>query len=505
MNTSTTMNSKLKKTIACFAIAILLSGSVLIIKAEIIKVPSDFPTIAQAIGNSNAGDTIILSPGTYNEKNIEINIPLTISSEWIVTGDEGFIDSTIIDPTDAILFSIISDDVEISGLKIMNGDHTLDINARVTVKYNHFDNNIDPVSMETGGGGYVGYNLIENNGDDGIDLDIGISGNYTGSDILIEHNTILNSNDDGIEIRLFTTPNQNIHYDIRHNVITGSNNAGIQLISYDVYTGKVFNLHHNIIRNCKTGLGCMDGSNSSEDLSGALKMDEKVYFYNNTILENQMGATGGNSVIAINNIIAGNTIGGFKRFGENSAIANNLLYNNKDNDLIEINNSVEQYDNIFAEDPLLDELTLRPGINSPCIDAGLDKFTLDGISVIEISSDEYTGSAPDIGAMESNGETTSLSVNYVSDIDHIRNYPNPFQRTTKIAIILSQSCYVKVDIYDMTGRNIYTLDEGHKDKGMHTIEWSARDENGHKLPGGLYIARISTGNTVSNIKMLLLH
>jgi hypothetical protein len=200
MKTPTTIVSELMKKITCFAIAILLTGSVLSLKAEIINVPSDFQTIALAVQNSKAGDTIILSPGTYNEKNIEINNPVTISSEWIITGDEALIDQTIINPTDAILFSVNSDDVEISGLNIMNGDHTLDINARVTVKYNHFDNNIDPVSMETGGGGYVGYNIIENSGDDGIDLDIGISGSYTGSDILIEHNRIVNSADDGIEI-----------------------------------------------------------------------------------------------------------------------------------------------------------------------------------------------------------------------------------------------------------------------------------------------------------------
>jgi hypothetical protein len=470
------------------------------IKAEIIKVPSDFQTIAQAVANAQSGDTIILSPGTYYEKNIGINKPLTISSEWKLNGDEAIIESTIIDSENAILFSVISNDVEISGLKIINGDHSLDINASVSIKHNHMVNNVDPVSMEAGGGGYVGFNLIENNRDDGIDLDI----NQNGSDIIVEYNTIVNSDDDGIEIRLFTTPNQNIHYDIRYNTITGSRNAGIQLISYDVYTGKVFNMHHNIIRNCKTALGCMEGSNTSEDLSGASKMDEKVYFYNNTILENQMGATGGNNVIAINNIIAGNTIGGFKRFGENSAIANNLFHDNKDNNLIEINDSVEQYDNIFEVDPMLDEITLRPGINSPCIDAGLDKFFLDGISVIEITPEEYSDSAPDIGALESNGENTTVSVNNVSDNYHIRNYPNPFKQSTNISINLLQTDYLKVNIYDMTGRNICRLEAGLKEKGMHTIEWTARDTNGYKLPGGIYIAQIQTNTIISNTKMLLL-
>ena len=81
-----------------------------------------------------------------------------------------------------------------------------------------------------------------------------------------------------------------------------------------------------------------------------------------------MGATGGNSMIAINNIIADNTSGGFKRFGANSLIAKNLFFNNNSNDLMEINGSADQYDNILAMDPLLDETTFIPGTNSPCID-----------------------------------------------------------------------------------------------------------------------------------------
>ncbi|MCK4919463.1 MAG: DUF1565 domain-containing protein, partial [Bacteroidales bacterium] len=243
------------KTITCLLIAILLSSFGHNIEAQIKKVPSDFPTIAQAIAGAQSGDTIILSPGTYSEKGMTINKPLTISSEWILTGDEAKIESTVIDALGGKLFTINSDEVEVSGLKIINGDHTLDIHANVSVKYNLMINNLDAVSMESGGGGYVGYNLFENNGDEGIDLDI----NENGSDIIIEYNTIDDSNDDGIEIRLFTAPNQNIHYEIRNNIIIGSKRAAIQIISYDVYTGKVFNIHHNVFQNCMTGLGCMEG------------------------------------------------------------------------------------------------------------------------------------------------------------------------------------------------------------------------------------------------------
>ena len=183
MKKSTTTIPDFMKTITCLVIAIVVSGSGHNTKAQIIKVPSDFQTIAQAVENAQAGDTIMLSPGIYDENSMTIDKPLTISSEWILTGDKTKIETTTIDAAGTILFTVNSDDVEISGLTIINGDHTLDIHARVSVKYNLMFNNLDAVSMEGEGGGYVGYNLFDDNGDEGIDLDI----NQNGSDIIIEY------------------------------------------------------------------------------------------------------------------------------------------------------------------------------------------------------------------------------------------------------------------------------------------------------------------------------
>jgi len=367
---------------------------------RILKVPAEFSTIAAAVANSNEGDWIIIFPGTYVENEIEINKGITISSEWKLSGDESKIDQTIVNAEDKRLFIISARGVEISGLKIINGDHTLDISANVTVMHNHFINNLDGMSFESGGGGYVAYNTAENDRDDALDLDIVSDDNNFGSDILVENNVFINCADDGIEIRLFKPQNQNINYTIRYNQIIGSNNAGIQLISYDKFTGKVFNIHHNIFINCKTGLGCMEGAKTREDLSGASKMDEQVYFYNNTIIGNKIGATGGNNIIAFNNLVAGNSLGGFKLFGANSVIINNLFFQNGGNDFIEIDQTVVKKGNIFSTDPLLDENTFYPTENSPCVDAGIAAFEDDGIQLPKISLDNISGKAPDIGAIE---------------------------------------------------------------------------------------------------------
>ena len=382
----------------------------------ILKVPSEFPSIIKAVENCEDGDWIILAPGTYNEKEIEINKAITISSEWKLTGKESRINETIIDSDDKKLFIISADGVEISGLKIINGNHTLDILANVSVMHNYFINNLDAISFEEGSGGYVGYNFAENDRDDAIDIDLVVDGNKIKGEVLIEHNTIMNCNDDGIEIRLFEQPNQNIKYTIRENSIIGSNNAGIQLISYDKYTGKEFFIHHNIFRGCKTALGCMEGARTREDLSGASKMEEQVCFYNNTIIGNEMGATGGHNIIAFNNIVEGNTLGGFKRFGGSSVILNNLFYQNGVDNFIDLNDAVIKNGNIF-DDPLIDKNTLNLAVNSLCIDSGKDKYKLNEIVLFEITPEYIIGSAPDIGAIEydANNKSASLKKQLIVD------------------------------------------------------------------------------------------
>ncbi len=386
-------------------------------KNRILKVPADFPTIAVAVAHANDSDWVIISPGTYLENEIEINKSVTISSEWKINGDESEIDKTIIDAGDKILFTINANGTEISGLKIINGDHTLNVEAKVTIMHNHFINNLDGMSFESGGGGYVGYNTAENDRDDALDLDIVSDSENAGSDILIEHNVFINSDDDGIEIRLFEPHNQNVHYTIRDNHIIGSNNAGIQLISYDEFTGKVFDIHHNIFENCKTGLGCMEGAQTREDLSGATKMDETVYFYNNTVTGCKIGATGGNKIIAFNNLIIYNSLGGFKKFGPNSVIRNNLFYQNGGNDLVEINSGVIQVENIFTTDPKVNENTLSPMENSPLIDAGVQTFDVAGAENPNVPVEYISGKTPDIGAIEKGQPVQRTSGNSILQVD----------------------------------------------------------------------------------------
>ncbi len=71
-------------------------------------------------------------------------------------------------------------------------------------------------------------------------------------------------------------------------------------------------------------------------------------------------------------------LGGFKRFGKESVIINNLFYQNGATDFIEIDPNVTSRSNLLGIAPLHDEKTFAPLANSPCIDSGGKYLDLPG-------------------------------------------------------------------------------------------------------------------------------
>ena len=67
------------------------------LRADIIEVPDDQETIQRGINAAGAGDTVLVYPGEY-EENIDFGgRNIVVGSLYLTTGDEAYIDSTIID------------------------------------------------------------------------------------------------------------------------------------------------------------------------------------------------------------------------------------------------------------------------------------------------------------------------------------------------------------------------------------------------------------------------
>jgi hypothetical protein len=96
-----------------------------------INVPGDYVTIQYGINASSAGDTVLVSPGTYYE-NLDLNSKQIVLCSWyLTTGNSSHIAGTIIDGGNVGRVITISQGEDsttvISGFTIQNGNSWSDL------------------------------------------------------------------------------------------------------------------------------------------------------------------------------------------------------------------------------------------------------------------------------------------------------------------------------------------------------------------------------------------
>ena len=80
-----------------------------------------------------------------------------------------------------------------------------------------------------------------------------------------------------------------------------------------------------------------------------------------------------------------------------------------------------------------------------------------------------------------------------------QNYPNPFNPSTQINFTIASQSKVKLNVFDILGREIATLVNEEMMPGAHRAVFDASD-----LPSGTYFYRLQAGNLIQTKKMLLL-
>jgi len=86
----------------------------------------------------------------------------------------------------------------------------------------------------------------------------------------------------------------------------------------------------------------------------------------------------------------------------------------------------------------------------------------------------------------------------------LSNYPNPFNPTTTINFSLPEESNVNLSVYNVKGQKVKQLVNEHFTSGQHSIVWNGKDNNNKSVASGLYFYKISTGESSTMRKMLLL-
>lgn len=80
-----------------------------------------------------------------------------------------------------------------------------------------------------------------------------------------------------------------------------------------------------------------------------------------------------------------------------------------------------------------------------------------------------------------------------------QNYPNPFNPNTTISFNLPRAEFVKLRVFDITGREIAVLLNQQMDLGAYKINWNAA-----RFSSGVYFYQLETANFTDTKKMVLL-
>jgi hypothetical protein len=84
-----------------------------------------------------------------------------------------------------------------------------------------------------------------------------------------------------------------------------------------------------------------------------------------------------------------------------------------------------------------------------------------------------------------------------------QSFPNPFNFQATIPYQLAASAPVLLEIFDLQGHRVRTLELGTQPPGFYQEVWNRRDDQGQKLASGVYLVRMGAGGYSAVRKVLL--
>lgn len=81
--------------------------------------------------------------------------------------------------------------------------------------------------------------------------------------------------------------------------------------------------------------------------------------------------------------------------------------------------------------------------------------------------------------------------------------PNPFASSTEIEFVLERPGHADVSVYNVGGRRVARLVNESYPAGAHRVTWAGHDNDGGRLPSGVYFVKLQVGDHKSVRKILL--
>jgi len=115
----------------------------------------------------------------------------------------------------------------------------------------------------------------------------------------------------------------------------------------------------------------------------------------------------------------------------------------------------------------------------------------------------YNRALSDADILQLKNQTTVSAVSGLTPRFTIgRVVPNPASAASRLDFTMSESQYVEITVYDVTGRRVRNLVSGMRSRGEHAVSWDGRDERGFDTPSGLYFFRMKSGNQAITTRLV---
>ena len=92
-----------------------------------------------------------------------------------------------------------------------------------------------------------------------------------------------------------------------------------------------------------------------------------------------------------------------------------------------------------------------------------------------------------------------ISLNVPGDFSISQNYPNPFNPATNIEFSIPKASFVKLTVYDVSGRELETLVSQNMTAGTYKADWDAS-----KYSSGVFFYTLTTDGFTQTKKMMLI-